>query len=378
MKKENYKTQIIVSGEYALKEVSGILADLKAKHVLAVCSRSAIRHYGVEFLEEFSGDITFFHEFSSNPRYEEVEEGIAVFEKEQCDTIVSLGGGSAMDVAKCIKLFATMDKNFNYLQQEKKQNQIRHIAIPTTAGTGSESTSFAVIYYQGEKQSVAHESILPDYAILHAGFLEKLPLYQKRATVLDALCQGIESYWSVNSTEESKQYAAKAIQGIKEHLESYIFENKGWEQIMLAANQAGRAINISRTTAAHAMSYKITSFYQFAHGHAVALCLPETWKYMSEHLERCIDTRGKAYLEQVLEELNQLLGKKDTASAIAWFLNVIDKMELEYPVQNKQEELEILVSSVNVERLSNFPVQLEAKDLREMYQEILKTSDTLE
>jgi len=106
----------------------------------------------------------------------------------------------------------------------------------------------------------------------------------------------------------------------------------------------------------------------------------------SSHLGVCLDTChifDGGYdivhgLEQVLEELNQLLGKKDTASAIAWFLNVIDKMELEYPVQNKQEELEILVSSVNVERLSNFPVQLEAKDLREMYQEILKTSDTLE
>lgn len=371
MKKERYKTQIIINGEGALEEVAGILKDLQAKHVLAVCSKSAIKHCGIRFLEEFPGDITFFHEFSSNPRYEEVEEGIAVFQREQCDTVLSLGGGSAMDVAKCIKLFATMDENVNYLTQEKKQNHIRHIAIPTTAGTGSESTSFAVIYYQGEKQSVAHESILPDYAVLHAGFLDMLPVYQKKATVLDALCQGIESCWSVNSTEESRQYAKAAITGIRDSLEGYILENKNWEQIMLAANLAGRAINISRTTAAHAMSYKITSLYGFAHGHAVALCLPGTWKYMEEHLDKCIDSRGSDYLKQVLEELNQILGQKDTASSVAWFHQMIEKLRLPYPVSGEEGELELLVSSVNVERLNNFPVKLEEADLKRMYEEII-------
>lgn len=371
MKKESYKTQTIVSGEGALEEVCGILKDLQAKHVLAVCSKSAIKHYGIRFLEEFPGDITFFHGFSSNPRYEEVEEGIAVFKKEQCDTVLSLGGGSAMDVAKCIKLFAAMDESENYLKQEKKQNHIKHIAIPTTAGTGSESTSFAVIYYQGEKQSVAHDSILPDYAVLHAGFLEMLPLYQKKATVLDALCQGIESYWSVNSTEESKQYAKDAITGIRENLDGYILENKNWEQIMLAANQAGRAINVSRTTAAHAMSYKITSLYGFAHGHAVALCLPRTWSHMENHMDQCIDSRGITYLKQVLTDLNAMLGKKDTAETIAWFLELMEKLELPYPVSREEGEMDILVSSVNVERLNNFPVQIMEEDLKRMYEEII-------
>lgn len=277
-----------------------------------------------------------------------------------------------MDVAKCIKLFAPMDRNENYLKQEKKASNILHIAIPSTAGTGSESTSFAVVYYQGEKQSVAHACLLPDYAVLHDGFLEHLPLYQKKATMMDALCQAIESYWSVNSTEESRGYARKAIITIRDAWQGYIEDNANWQQIMAAANLAGRAINISKTTAAHAMSYKVTSMYGFAHGHAAAICLPKTWAYLQGHIEDCTDGRGRDYLSQTLEELNRMLGKQNTQESVAWLTRLIGALELPYPVQKGRQDVEVLASSVNAERLGNFPVKVTKDALLAMYRQIVR------
>ena len=94
------------------------------------------------------------------------------------------------------------------------------------------------MYYEDSKQTVTHDSILPDYALLEPSVLKTLPLYQKKCTMMDALCQGIESWWSVNSTEESYEYSRKTIELIMKNWESYIFENDSdaAEKIMLGAN----------------------------------------------------------------------------------------------------------------------------------------------
>ena len=103
------------------------------------------------------------------------------------------------------------------------------------------------------------------------------------------------------ATDESKDYSKTAVQLITRYWRSYILDNDAHAaaQIMKAANYAGRAINISATTAAHAMSYKITSLYRLPHGHAVAVCLPEIWEYMISHPEKCIDPRGKEYMQNI-------------------------------------------------------------------------------
>ena len=223
-----------------------------------------------------------FSGFSPNPLYEDVAAGVALFRETECDAILAVGGGSAMDVAKCIKLFATMDHAQLYLGQPYEDNDILLAAIPTTAGTGSESTRHAVIYYKGEKQSISHPSVVPGFVCLLPEVLENLPVYQKKCTMLDALGQAIESWWSVSAAAESIEYSRKAICLIKQYSKAYIEEGRHAEEILLASNYAGRAINITATTAAHAMSYKLTSLYGIPHGHAVGLCLPEVWAEMAD------------------------------------------------------------------------------------------------
>ena len=196
-----------------------------------------------------------FSDFTPNPLYEQVCNGIDLLKSSKCDTILAVGGGSAIDVAKCIKLAVLAEEGNAAIRPPRVSQRlpidgakIPFIAIPTTAGTGSESTHNAVMYYEGAKQTVTNDGVLPDYAVLEPSVLKTLPLYQKKCTMMDALCQGIESWWSVNSTEESYEYSRKTVELIMANWRKYIFENddEAAAQIMLAANYGGRAINITQ------------------------------------------------------------------------------------------------------------------------------------
>ena len=319
-----------------------------------------------------------FNGFTPNPTYEDMCRGVELFNREMCDVVLAIGGGSALDVAKCIKLYHNMEAGENYLEQEIRPNDTEIIAVPTTAGTGSESTRFAVIYYKGEKQSVADESILPKFVILNSRLLNTHPEYHRKTTMLDALCHGIESFWSVNSTQESRGYSEKAIRMILENMGGYLMNTTaGNRAMLLASNFAGRAINITQTTAGHAMCYKLTSLYGISHGHAAALCLPKVWCYMLDHMDQCIDPRGKEFLEERLEELSEILaGSREPGAGSEEFENIVSRLNLGAPGPARLEELKALAGSVNPVRLKNNPVRLSENALEGLYKKIVGTPDS--
>lgn len=342
--------------------------------VLLVCDSSFPFLSIKDDIERMEVPYVAFDQFTPNPLYEDVCKGVDLFQNAKCDTILAVGGGSSLDVAKCIKLYCQMDKDKLYLEQEYKDTGVKLIAIPTTAGTGSESTRYAVIYYDGKKQSVTHNSIIPDVAILEHKVLKTLPVYQKKCTMMDALCQGIESWWSVNSTDESKKLSKEAVETIMRWWHEYIFENTdaSAEAIMHAANLAGQAICITQTTAPHAFSYKITSLYKLPHGHAVAVGLPVIWEYMVGNMGKCIDSRGQEYLNCVFNEIAKAMGCQTPTEAIAKFRQMIEEMDLKNPVaENREEELEVLSTSVNPVRLKNNPVEITGIVSNELYSMIV-------
>ncbi len=255
--------------------------------------------------------ITPFHDYEPNPKYESVVKGLAAFYRTNSDLLISIGGGSPMDVAKSIKAFYNMKPDIPFVNQPIFANPIVHIAIPTTAGTGSEVTHFAVIYYQGKKYSISDESLLPEAYVLAPSLLE-------------------------------------------------------------AANLAGQAINISTTTAAHAMAYKLTSLYGIAHGHAVALCLPKIWRYMMTHLERVQEGMDAQTVSRRFEMITQALGQKDVTAAIEWFEALTTSLELTVPTIQSKEQLEDLTNSVNLQRLRNNPIKLDRLAIKEIYLDILQ------
>lgn len=364
--------KIIYAGKN-FEELDKYIDGSRAKSIFLVCDSSLpflrISAYFDELEKKESPKLTRFDDFKPNPLYDSVAEGVELFHKNNCDLIIAVGGGSAIDVAKCIKLYSNMNSDENYLKQKIVPNDLPLLAMPTTAGTGSESTRYAVIYFNGAKQSVSDDSCIPSTVLFDPTALTSLPLYQKKSTMMDALCHSIESCWSVNSNDESKAYSKEAIKLILENKDRYL-ENPDDEvnsNMFLAANLAGKAINITQTTAGHAMSYKITSLYGISHGHAVAVCLPVVFDYMIDHIVKCSDPRGKEYLEKTFNQIAEFMGTSSPKEAVAKFIDIKNQLGLDAPKLQNENELEVLSKSVNPVRLKNNPVTLDEETLKRLY-----------
>ncbi len=360
----DFREQQIFEGLESLKT---ILEKEKFKKIMVVSDKVMFDKWPLkEMLERNNIPFVMFGDFTANPQFNDIVKGIELFNSEKCDFIVSIGGGSSIDTAKVIKLYSVIDYK-NGIQSNYKYNPVKHLAIPTTAGTGSESTRYSVCYYDGKKQSITHDSLVPDYVILDPNLLMGLPLYQKKSTLMDALCQAIESYWSVNSDDESKEYSRESIKLILSNIDKYIHDNdvETCKKMLQASNLAGKAINITQTTAAHAMSYKITSMCGVSHGHAVVITLPYIWEFMEENLDKCIDSRGSAYLKDTLSELKNMINGYNK------IIEIFNDFGLYIPDVN-DKDLETLVSSVNPDRLKNNPVELNSEDIKKIYTKALK------
>ena len=377
---DNMTEQIILKADQNYNQLQAYLKKIEAKNILLVCesfiSQLQINDW-LKALESRSG-ISFvrFGNFEPNPQYSSVVEGVERFRQFKCDCIMAVGGGSAIDVAKCIKLFSNMDHTRNYLEQIIVPNHVKLIAIPTTAGTGSESTHFAVIYYQGEKQSISDESCIPSSILFDSSALNTLPMYHKKSSMLDAFCHAIESFLSVNSTEKSKQYSRQALQIMLKNMKAYLRNDEMSSISMLhGANLAGKAINIAQTTAGHAMSYKLTNIYGIAHGHACALCVAGLWPYMIQHSDKCVDPRGKLYLQSVFQDIADAMGCSAVDEAPVKFKSILDGLDLPVPC-SKEEDYLILKSSVNPVRMKNNPVKLSDDAVDIIYHQILERDYT--
>ena len=349
--------------------------EIGAKRILLVGGRSMDKLDIGRYFEGLSNrtgiEIVRFSDFKPNPDYRSALAGVKLYKEKHCDMVAAVGGGSAMDTAKCIKMYVTMDDSSDYITQKIIPNNIAFFAVPTTAGTGSEATRYAIIYHNGSKVSVTDSSCIPTAVMFDPSVLKTLPDYQKKATMMDALCHAVESYWSVHSTDESKAYAAEAIKLVFLAMGGYLANtDTGNADMLRASNIAGKAINITATTAGHAMCYKLTTRYGLAHGHAAALCVKALFPFMAENTSLCADTRGVAYFEDMLTELAKIMGCKTASSAAKSFGALVDALGLSAPAADK-DDIGLLTSSVNAERLKNHPVKLDSKTISQLYSSII-------
>ena len=283
-------------------------------------------------VEEYLNFPFYYNDFSTNPKLEEIEKGVETISINP-KTIIAIGGGSVIDFAKVYKY--------------KTKLNVPLIAIPTTCGTGSEATQFAVYYKEGKKQSLDSPEVLPNVAIVDSQFVENNPTYLKACTALDAYCQAIESYFACKSTEKSRQYAMEAIKLCRDNLVKYVNSNEKTYSLNMskASNLSGKAINISRTTAAHAMSYSITTKYGIPHGHAVALNIAKVMEYNKNVDEKSInDKRGVAFVRERMDEIYSTIG---ILNANDYFQNLFYKVGIEYK--------EYPSEYIDPERLKNNP-----------------------
>ena len=372
---------VISSGIGSISQLSSMRASFNAKTVMVVTGKASYEQSGAKEVVEaaLQGDnIVHFSDFSVNPKIEDAEKGVSVALEAGVDLIIGVGGGSVMDMAKLIKAFYFAPEKSKQLAKgdlAMSDPGIPMILIPTTAGSGSEATHFAVVYIGLDKYSLASRYLLPDGVILDGSLIASASHYQMACNGLDALAQAIESAWAAGSTEESREYSFKAVslcaQYLKEVLATSAHEN-AFQGMIEAAHLAGRAINISKTTAAHAWSYAFTSHYDVPHGHAVWLTLPQIFEMHASAVSGDVtDPRGFDHLKTVMEHLmailniNSVTGSSDQLKAYLQTINV--KSDMSTVGADTIEKRRFLSKQVNMQRMSNNPIELTAEHVKQIF-----------
>ena len=370
-------------GKNSLNNIKKIISDLDAKKILLVTGKGSYKKSGSEKkLFECLGDtvIERFFDFEANPNIKDVQVGIGIISSFKPDLVIAIGGGSVIDIAKLINIFAAHVKKekeiYEFVDKSESVNKpgLPLVAIPTTSGTGSEATHFAVVYIGNKKYSFAHKYVLPDFSIIDPSLSYSNPAYIKACSGFDALSQAIESFWAVGSTEESRGYSREAIRIILSSIEMAVVESdeKSMDRMSLAANLAGKGINISKTTAAHAVSYPITKFLDIPHGHAVALTLGSFFVINSNYSESQLnDVRGIDYFDNISKELLNLFDCSGSKQASEKWIQIMTNVGLETNLKSifrkKNIDYDLIKKEINLERLNNNPVKVNSSQIEDLF-----------
>lgn len=372
-------------GKDSVKNLPKILIENNFKNVFYITGNSPLEQGNIDKVQSIiEKECKFFHfnDIVPTPTIEGIRKALNLFRKGNYDLIIAMGGGSVLDIGKCVSIFSTNEgKIEDYLLKKTtiKRSGIPLVLIPTTTGTGSEATHFAVIFIEKTKYSLADPKFMyADYVIVDPELTYTLPKRVTAYTGMDALSQGIESFWNINSTDESKKYAKKAIELVINNLLKTV-HNPDKElryNMAIAANYAGKAINITKTTACHAISYPITSYFNIPHGHAVALTLPSMIVFNSEVDENdVLDTRGVDYVKKTMSELISIIGVSSFIEAKEKIKDLMIDIGLEIKLQDlgikSQEDIEIIIKNgFNPERVKKNPRLLTEPQLRNILEEI--------
>jgi phosphonate metabolism-associated iron-containing alcohol dehydrogenase len=363
----------IIFGKNCLKEVANAAKSFKPSKVLLVTGRKSMKETGVtdrviDYLKDYQ--VVIYDKVEPNPTVRIVEGGIQFLKDEECDLVIGLGGGSAIDTAKAISVLA---KNpgpaEEYLSGERKilNRRLPLIAIPTTAGTGTEVTPAASITSEKSKRkiSLTHEYVHPDVAIVDPVLTATMPKFVTATTGLDALSQCIEAYWSKNRTPISDIFALNGAKLIFENLtKAFDFPDdlEFRENMALASLFSGMAISIAKTTIVHSVSYPLTVHFNVTHGLACSLTLPSFIMYNSKVVEDRIleiaKTAGVKTVEDFVRKIEQLISNFELPRRLS-------------EVGIKMEDIDIIVKEgFRPDRAGNNPREVTDEDLRRILNDI--------
>lgn len=305
--------------------------------------------------------VSVFHNFQANPTIKNVEEGLEMYKNNKHTAIVGLGGGSSLDTAKMIGARASNPKKS--VEQLKGLLKIRHklpllIAIPTTAGTGSETTLAAVIVNEKthHKYAVNDPKLVPIYAILDPSLLVNLPGKITSTTGMDALTHALEAYTNHARTKNIKKHASTAMKLIKENL-VLSYQNpkdlKLRENMQIASYDAGVAFTTGYVGYVHALAHALGGQYNIPHGLANALILP----IVMEAFGKSAFSR-LANVYDYIELGDKNITKEEKAKAvIAWIRALNNTMDIHFDLYNtiKEEDLPKLVENAYREAYPLYP-----------------------
>lgn len=371
--------QTVFFGFGATQRLPRVLEQMQAKRVFLVTGEASFASSGADQALSHllsAGCVFRYSGFTENPKLQDVITGIAALRADRFDVVMAVGGGTVMDVAKLVNLLAHQQhqtRNAADLSTPVHGRGLPFIAMPTTSGSGSEATHFAVVYVGRVKHSVASTGMVPDVAIVDPALTRSLPARVTAVTGMDALAQAVESFWSIHSTDESKGYARRAIQLAWDHLPAAVIapSDRARRAMSKAAFLAGRAINITKTTGAHALSYPLTSHFGIPHGHAVCLTLGEFMVFNAQVNDNDVaDARGAGYVRATVAELIRMMGGRDADDCRIRIRELMRAVGLQTDLAalgvSRHEAMNVVVGNVNTERLVNNPRALTHAHLEQL------------
>jgi len=303
------------------------------------------------------------------PQIEELTDIIKMKQRIKPDLIVAIGGGCVLDYSKISSVY-DIEKNFKKKLLNSDYNskkKVKVLAIPTTAGSGAEVTSNAVLYIDKIKYSIEGPEIRPEYYSLIPKLLLSSSFKIDSSSGFDAISQAIESIVSVRSNYRSVEFAKRALKILLKNFDTFL-KNKNLfnsYKMALGANLAGKAINISKTTAPHALSYPFTAHFDIPHGHAVSLTLNKFLKFNYKYLDKSncnFDLRKRFHLlfsltkTKNIDELDVFLRKIKRIAALEQNFS-----KLNIDINNNYDKI---ASGLNDQRLANNPIKILKKDIK--------------
>ena len=334
----NFNEPIIIKGKNCFHDLAIILDHYNKKKALIVTDEGLHKLKMDAMIYEIFDDQCFkyalYYNISANPSITQIEEGVKVYKENKCDCIVVIGGGSAIDAAKIIGARVSnprksIKKMKGLLKVTRKLPLM--MAIPTTAGTGSEATVAAVVSDKKTKEKFPIEDpkLIPTFAILNPKVLVNLPPHITSTTGMDALTHAVEAYIGKANTKKTTQSAILATQLIFKYLK-YSYDNpldlEAREKMQIASYHAGVAFTRAYVGYVHAIAHTLGGFYNVPHGYANAIILPivlrqygkKVYKQLASlyecvTLDTSLSTKEKAlkFIEKI-EELNKSLNINNT------------------------------------------------------------------
>ena len=371
-------------GEGSIEKIKEIIAKEKSQKVV-VFSDEGIKATGLldvltKQLDETGVQYHVFTDCKPEPSYLQVEAVVDMVQGQECDLIIGLGGGSVMDAAKLASVlkgapYTIKDLLNDPTQAEKK---VKTVMIPTTCGTGSEATCNAIVAIPEEKskKGIVNDNMIPDYVILDAQMIAKLPKAIVAATGVDALAHVVECFTSKKATPFSDCYALEGAKLIFANIrEAYNNPDNmdAKNKMLIGAYYGGIAITGSGTTAVHALSYPLGGKFHIAHGVSNAILFAHVMKFnkdaCAERLAVLCDAINPAYAEKTVEEKADYV--IDQIADIVKVTNIPTDLT-QYGVT--MDDLDFLVTAGSQQQrlLVNNMKELSLDDIRNIYLKVVK------
>ena len=342
---ELFTPKRLAYGENTFLEIVPNLITLNVQRAFVLYSGSALTYELLQSLKNLCWDANIYVSFFEMPKGEPtialLETARKLFQKNNCNGVVAIGGGSAIDLAKAVAAISKNDsQSFRSLAELKIIDRYPLIAVPTTAGTGSEATKISVLTDTSVqvKYNPGHVDLIPDVAILDPVLTLNVPKHVTAYTGIDALTHAIEAYVSTKANEVTDFYALQAIRIISQSIVEAYYQPTNIQarsQMLLGSYYAGLAFSNASTNLAHAMGRAIGTKWNLPHGQSVAILHPFVVNYSIagckdkyDDIARVLALTDGHEVASYLLNLNQELHVWDDVKFIAddEFLNSIDEM----------------------------------------------------